>query len=95
MGRSAEFYTWAANAGNSMVNNILGAFQPHAEFKQAASNIGHPEDVGNIAIADGLPLNSQYGAIHRLKNEDTEGMWNHEAHETPEEEYKEEYEEDK
>lgn len=86
MGRSAEFYTWAANAGNSMVNNILGAFQPHAEFKQAAFKIGHPEDEGNIAIADGLPLNSQYGAIHRLKNEDTEGMWRHEDTESAAEE---------
>lgn len=90
MGRTAEFYTWAANAGNSMVNNILGAFQPHAEFKQAAFNLGHPEDKGNIAIADGLPLNDQYGAIHRLKNEDTEGMWHHEENETPEQEKQEE-----
>jgi hypothetical protein len=89
MGRSAEFYTWAANAGNSMVGNILSAFQPHAEFKQAAFEIGHPEDVGSTSIADGLPLNDQYGAIHRLKNEDSEGMWHHEENETPEEEYKE------
>lgn len=45
-------------------------------------SFGHPESDGVPALADGLPIHNQWGAVHTLKNitpEDEEGMWGHEA----------------
>lgn len=50
---------------------------------------GHPEDDGQPSLADGLAMENQWGAVHRLKNEDPEQFWGHEAAETPAEERRE------
>ena len=52
----------------------LGAAARDASFS-------HPENDGIPALADGLALENQWGAVHMLKNitpEDEEGMWGHE-----------------
>lgn len=57
-------------AAAGLVNNVFGA---HADFK-----LGHPEDEGSLSMADGMPMENQWGTVHRLENENTDDMWNHE-----------------
>ena len=77
MSRSANFYQGLGNASwtaaNHLMDRVLGALEPHSSFM-----VGHPENEGSIAMADGLPMEDQWGAVHRLENEDTSDMWNHE-----------------
>ena len=77
MSRSNHFFQGMGNASwaaaNHLMDRVLGALEPQSSFM-----VGHPENEGSVAMADGLPMEDQYGAVHRLKNENTDDMWNHE-----------------
>lgn len=48
---------------NTLRSILVAPFEPHASFT------GHPENEGPLNMADGLPEEDQYGAVHVNKNE--------------------------
>ena len=77
MSRSANFYQGLGNASwtaaNHLMDRVLGALEPQSSFM-----VGHPENEGSVSMADDMPMENQWGTVHRLENENTSDMWNHE-----------------
>ncbi len=78
MSRSNSFFQGMGNASwaaaNHLMDRVLGALEPHSSFMVG----GHPENEGSIHMADDMPMENQWGTVHRLENENTDDMWNHE-----------------